>query len=65
MEKSLIIEKVREKRKYITLTLAMLLVAAAETWYLNCYKDSTLWCPFTWFYILLALPVIFVLAYYR
>lgn len=65
MEKSMVSEHVRKRRKHITLTFALLLIAALETWHLNCNASLTFWCPFTFLYLALSIPVVFVLLYYR
>ena len=66
MEREMIIEHLRKKRKIVILTFALLIFAFFENYYLNCYKAlSATTCHLGYIYLILAAIVLAVLLYYR
>jgi len=63
MERELIVEHLRKRRRVIILTLVLLLITGAENYYLNCPEGF--WCAFTLIYVILAISVFAVLFWYR
>ncbi len=66
MERKIIVQHVRKKRKVVILTFALLLLAFLENYYLNCVKAySPTTCALGWIYVVLAAVVALVAFYYR
>jgi len=66
MERKIIVEHLRKKRKIVILTFVLLLLASLENYYLNCVISySTPGCEMGWIYVILAFIVLFVVYLYR
>ena len=63
--RDLAVEYVKKKRKWIWFTFALLILLAAETWYLNCYIAQTPWCPMVLVWLALAVIISWIPRYYR
>jgi hypothetical protein len=66
MERKIIVEHLRKKRKIVILTLILLLLAFFENYYLNCMNTPlSPGCELGWIYVILAVIVIMVAYHYR
>ena len=66
MERDIIVEHLRKKRKIVIITFILLITAFLENHYLSCIKTySPPWCEIGWIYIVLAAIVFLVAFSYR
>ena len=66
MERQLIVEHLKKKRKIVIITFVLLVIAFLENYYLNCFKSYGFpGCELGWIYISLAIIVLLVTYIYR
>ncbi len=66
MEREIIVEQLRKKRKIVILTFALLIVAFLENTYLNCWQIyAPVCCELGWIYVILAVILLLVAYFYR
>lgn len=66
MERGIIVEHLKKKRKIVILTFALLIIAFLENYYLNCYQAYYgTSCELGAIFLVLAAIVLFVVFYYR
>ena len=66
MERGMIVEHLRKKRKIVILTFALLIIAFLENFYLNCYQAYYgTSCELGVIFLVLAAIMISVVFYYR
>ena len=66
MDRGLIVEHLKKRKKIVILTFLLLLFAFLENYYLNCSKTYSFpGCELGWIYVVLALIVVLVAYVYR